>query len=52
MLFGQRTLLIFYRTFSTSYQYTRIGSIENTEKLSDTLVSRETVEVQLVKKRR
>ncbi|MHC5230147.1 cyclophilin-like fold protein [Enterococcus sp. LJL99] len=50
MLFGQRTLVLFYRAFPTSYQYTRIGSIENTESLSDTLVGRKTVEVQLVKK--
>lgn len=50
MLFGQQTLVIFYQSFSTSYHYTQIGSIENKESLLDTLLGSETAEVQVVKK--
>lgn len=30
MLYGSRTLVLFYISFSTSYNYTRIGKIDNT----------------------
>lgn len=33
MLFGTSCLVLFYRSFSTTYSYTRIGRIRNTEGL-------------------
>lgn len=33
MLFGDNCLVLFYKSFSTSYSYTRIGHIENVENL-------------------
>lgn len=37
MLYGKNTLVIFYRSFTTNYSYTRIGRIGNSDKLADRL---------------
>ena len=37
MLYGSKTLVIFYQTFDSSYSYTRIGYVEDTKKLSEAL---------------
>lgn len=37
MLYGSNTLVLFYKTFSTSFSYTRIGSIENSSGLATAL---------------
>ncbi|WP_225888659.1 cyclophilin-like fold protein [Myxococcus xanthus] len=39
MLYGSNTLVLFYKTFSTSYSYTRIGKVENASELAATLGS-------------
>lgn len=39
MLFGSNCLVIFYKTFDTSYSYTKIGTIENLEDLGRKNVS-------------
>ena len=37
MLYGNNCLVLFYESFSTSYSYTKIGYIENTDGLKDSL---------------
>lgn len=37
MLYGSRTLVLFYKTFSTSYGYTRIGGVDNPAGLESAL---------------
>lgn len=46
MLYGNQTIVVFYEDFSTSYAYTRIGRIENTEELTEILRTENTVEFQ------
>ncbi|WP_372378072.1 cyclophilin-like fold protein [Vibrio natriegens] len=37
MLYGSKTLVIFYMTFSSSYSYTRIGYVDDPDELSKAL---------------
>ncbi len=37
LLYGSKTVVVFYETFSTSYSYTHLGRIENTAGLAQAL---------------
>ncbi len=39
LLYGSSCLVVFYKTFSTSYSYTRIGRIDHVDNLANTLGS-------------
>jgi hypothetical protein len=39
MLYGSRTLVLFYKSFSTSFSYTRIGTVDDTAGLAAALGS-------------
>lgn len=39
MLYGNNVLVLFYKTFSTTYSYTKIGKIDNTEGFTTALGS-------------
>jgi hypothetical protein len=40
MLYGSSTLVLFYKSFSTTYSYTKIGQVEDPEGLAVALGSR------------
>ncbi|MBM7651143.1 cyclophilin-like fold protein [Neobacillus cucumis] len=39
MLYGNKCLVLFYKTFNTSYSYVKLGHIENTTGLTESLGS-------------
>lgn len=39
MMYGSNTFVLFYKTFSSSYRYTKLGQIDDTAKLSEALGS-------------
>ncbi len=48
MLYGNNVLVLFYKAFSTSYSYTKIGKIDNTEGLATALgTGNPTVKIEL-----
>jgi len=43
MLYGSSTVVLFYKTFSTSYGYTKLGSVDDATGLASALGSRDVV---------
>ena len=39
MLYGSKTLVLFYQSFSTSYSYTKLGAIDDATGLATALAS-------------
>lgn len=39
MLYGSNVVVLFYKTFSTSYAYTKIGKVDHADDLADALGS-------------
>ncbi|BAC43959.1 hypothetical protein D8X55_01650 [Malacoplasma penetrans] len=47
MLYGNNCLVIFYKTFTSNYSYSKIGTIENVDELVDLLDTRNSVNVSI-----
>lgn len=43
MLYGSETLVLFYKTFSTSYSYTKLGEVDDATSLASALGPRDTI---------
>ena len=43
MLYGNNCLVLFYKSFSTEYSYTKIGYIENPSNLADAVCQRDNI---------
>ncbi|POA81047.1 hypothetical protein C1882_26280 [Pseudomonas sp. FW305-E2] len=48
MLYGSKTLVIFYKTFQTSYSYTRIGRLRDPDELAKVL-GRRSVQIEFTR---